>query len=95
MFRLRDGEDIGPIDRPTDLRGDVIRCVFRGDVPRGGRLFLALLTRAAGPGKVPTVTWTISKMGSALNLRERLTLVDVHTVVSGVCVVWRYAIGLV
>jgi hypothetical protein len=34
-------------------------------------------------------------MGSALNLRERLTLVDVHTVVSGVCVVWRYAIGLV
>ena len=66
LFRFRDGEDIGPTDRAMDLRGDEFRCVFLGDVARGGRLILAfraLLTRSVGSGVVPAVTWTISKKG--------------------------------
>lgn len=99
LFRFRDGEDIGPTDRAMDLRGDEFRCVFLGDVARGGRLimaFRALLTRSVGSGIAPAVIWTINKKGfPGLHSWRRLTLVSVHTIVRRVCVVWRYAIGSV
>lgn len=58
LFRFLDGEDIGPTDRGIDLRGDEFRCVFMGDVARGGRLirpFRILCTKSAGSGIVPAI----------------------------------------
>ena len=63
LFKFLEGEDIGPTDRAIDLRGDEFKCVFLGDIARGGRLirpFRAALTRAVGSGIVPGMTAVIS-----------------------------------
>ena len=63
LFKFLEGEDIGPTDRGIDLRGDEFKCVFLGDVARGGRLirpFRAALTRSVGSGIVPGMTAVIS-----------------------------------
>ena len=63
LFTFLEGEDIGPTDRGIDLRGEEFRCVFLGDIARGGRLirlFRAALTRSVGSGIVPGMTTVIS-----------------------------------